>query len=235
MPGEFIRREPTDLKKLRETPAVVELFSRAQWMSFCDKLQGYDDEVAEEFLRTLQPKSKTLVVVNFMGLTIKLTPQFISRVTNLPMGVPWDKEERKLGQKAKKEFFLPEEQFSEDKNGVRRASLQPFWSEVSLQIMKYITCEGHFSIVYGYHFWLLAELRHQMDLPSKKRLSIPYFLLQSMTECATKLREGTLDQIAHHGLIKLLVEDALHNYIVPLSWEVFRNMTKNDDIRVLVP
>jgi len=47
-----------------------------------------------------------------------------------------------LGQKAKKEFFLLEEQFLEDKNGARRASLQPFWSEVSLQIMKYITCEG---------------------------------------------------------------------------------------------
>ena len=109
------------------------------------------------------------------------------------MGVPWDKEERKLGQKAKKEFFPPEEQFSEDKNGVRRASLQPLWSEVSLQIMKYITCEGRFSIVYGYHFRLLKELRHQMDLPSENKLSIPYFLLQSMTECATKLKEGTPD------------------------------------------
>lgn len=83
--------------------------------------------------------------------------------------------------------------------------------------MKYITCEGRFSIVYGYHFQLLAELRHQMDLPSEKKLSIPYFLLQSMTKCATKLREGTPDQIAHHGLIKLLVEDALHMYTVPLS------------------
>ena len=72
-----------------------------------------------------------------------------------------------------------------------------------------------------------------MDLPSEKKLSIPYFLLQSMTECATKLREGTPDQMAHHGLIKLLVEDALHTYTVPLSWEVFRNMTKDDDIRVL--
>ena len=83
--------------------------------------------------------------------------------------------------------------------------------------MKYITCEGRFNIVYGYHFWLLTELRHQMDLPSEKKLSIPYFLLQSMTECATKLREGMPDQIANHGLIKLLVEDALHTYIVPLS------------------
>lgn len=76
---------------------MVELFSRAQWMSFCDKLYCYDDVVAEEFLRTLQPKSKTLAIVNFRGLTIKLTPQTISRIIELPMGVPWDKEERKLG------------------------------------------------------------------------------------------------------------------------------------------
>jgi len=71
-----------------------------------------------------------------------------------------------------------------------------------------------------------------MDLPSEQKLSIPYFLLQSMIECATKLREGTPDQLAHHGLIKLLVEDALHTYIVPLSWEIFRNMSKDDDIRI---
>jgi hypothetical protein len=54
-----------------------------------------------------------------------------------------------------------------------------------------------------------------------------------MTECATKLREGTPDQLAHHGLIKLLVEDALHTYTVPLSWEAFRNLTKDDDIKML--
>jgi len=29
------------------------------------------------------------------------------------------------------------------------------------------------------------------------------------------------------------VEDALHTFTVPLSWEIFRNMSKDDDIRVL--
>jgi hypothetical protein len=53
MPGGFIRREPTDSTKLRRNQEVVELFTRAQWMPFCDKLQGYDDEVAEEFLQAL--------------------------------------------------------------------------------------------------------------------------------------------------------------------------------------
>ena len=73
--------------------------------------------------------------------------------------------------------------------------------------MKYITCEGRFSIVYGYHFRLLCELRHGIDSPPVQKLSIPYFLLQSLIECGTKSNEGIPDQLAHHGLIKLLVED----------------------------
>ena len=182
----------------------------------------------------MKPKSQTLATVSFRGLSLKLTPKHISQITELPMGLPWDKEERKQSRQAKKEFFPPEEEFLEDKNGVRRTSLSPPWNEVSLQIMKYITCEGRFSIVYAYHFRLLTELRHRIDLPVEKKLSIPYYLLQSLMECATKLREGIPDQIAHHGLIKLLVEDALHSYKVPLSWESFRNLTKGGDIKMLI-
>ena len=169
---------------------MVEIFTQAQWMSFCDKLQGYDEEVAEEFLRGLRPKSKVLATVKFRGLSLKVTPQSISRITELPMGLPWDKEERKQSQQAKKEFFPPNEEFSEDKNGVCRISLTPPWNEVSLQIMRYITCEGRHSIVYAYHFRLLTELRHRVNLPVEQKLGLPYFLLQSLMECATKLKDG---------------------------------------------
>ena len=47
------------------------------------------------------------------------------------------------------------------------------------------------------------------------------------------MNEGIPDQLAYHGLIKLLVEDALHTYTIPLSWEIFRNMSKDDDIQIL--
>ena len=88
MPGGFIRKEPLDSIKLREHPAVVDLFTRANWMTFCDKIQGYDNEMTEEFLMSLQPKSKTLATVNFRGLTLQLTPELISQVTGLPLGIP---------------------------------------------------------------------------------------------------------------------------------------------------
>lgn len=72
-----------------------------------------------------------------------------------------------------------------------------------------------------------------MDLPTEQKLRIPYFLLQSLIECGIKLKEETPEQLAHYGLINLLVEDALQTYTVPLSWEIFYNMSKDDDIWIL--
>lgn len=136
-----------------------------------------------------------------------------------------------MGQAGKKTFFQPGEDLVEDKNGVRKTSLPPPWDKVNHQIMKYITYEGRFNIVYGYHFRLLHELRYGMDLPPVKKLSLPYFLLQSLIECSTKLHAGVPNQLAHHGLIKLLVEDALHTYTIPIAWNIFINMSRDDDIK----
>ena len=97
MPEGFIRKEPSDSRKLREHPEVVNLFTRANWMTFCDKIQGHDDEITEELLMSLKPKSKTHATVNFKGLTLEVTPELINRVIGLPLGLPWSKEERSLG------------------------------------------------------------------------------------------------------------------------------------------
>lgn len=60
-----------------------------------------------------------------------------------------------------------------------------------------------------------------MDLPLTRKLSIPYFLPQSLIECGTNLNAGVPDQLAHYGLIKQMVEDALHTYTIPIAWEIF--------------
>lgn len=88
MPGGFIRKEPSDPSKLREHLEVVDLFTRANWMSFCDKIQGHDNEITEKFLMSLKPESKTQATMNFRGLTLEVTPELISRVTDLPLGLP---------------------------------------------------------------------------------------------------------------------------------------------------
>ena len=107
MPGGFIRKEPSDSSKLYEHPGVVDLFTQANWISFFDKIQGHDEEITEEFLISLRPHSRTHATISFQGLTLELTPELISRVMGVPLELPWSKEERSLGQIAKKTFFCP--------------------------------------------------------------------------------------------------------------------------------
>ena len=40
--------------------------------------------------------------------------------------------------------------------------------------------------------------------------------------------------MAHHGLIKILIEDALQNLRIPIKWSVFRDLLVEDDIKTLI-
>ena len=68
---------------------------------------------------------------------------------------------------AKRKFFLEGEEPIEDKNGVRRVTLPYPWSEVGYQLIKYISYEGRYSVVYGYHFRMLEEFRFGVETPVK--------------------------------------------------------------------
>jgi len=99
------------------------------------------------------------------GLSIELTPKIIGRITTLPLGMPWRKKDKGNSQIAKKKFFLEGEGAMEDKNGVRRAILPYPWNKIIYHLIIYISCEGRYSVVYGYHFRLLQELRFGADTP----------------------------------------------------------------------
>ena len=73
---------------------MVDLVTWANWMKCFDRIRGHDEEITEEFFMSLKPQSKTQATVNFMGLTLEVTPELISCVTSLPLGLPWSKEER---------------------------------------------------------------------------------------------------------------------------------------------
>jgi len=169
----------------------------------------------------LVPHSRTHATITIRGLSIKITPEFISRVTTPLLALPWSKDDKPIGQDAKKILFQNNETPVEDKNGIRRASIQYPWDEVSYQVIRYISYEGRHNIVYGYHFKILHDLRYGMDTPTLQKLSIPYFLLQSLIDSSTKVQARNSGQLAHHGLIKILVEEALHTFTLPIAWEVF--------------
>ena len=58
-------------------------------------------------------------------------------------------------------------------------------------------------------------------------------MLQSLTDSNIKVKEGNPKQLDHHGLIRILIEDALQNLRTPITWSDFRDMLVEDDIKAL--
>lgn len=57
--------------------------------------------------------------------------------------------------------------------------------------------------------------------------------MQSLIDSNNKVKEGISQQLAHHGLIRILIEDALQNLRIPITWPVLRDLPAEDDIKTL--
>lgn len=89
------------------------------------------------------------------GQIILVDENLISLITGIPKGRPWDKDDRALNNRAKISFFRSCKEYEENKNGIKRESLPYEWGEVAYHIMKYLTYEGRFRIVYASYFLIL--------------------------------------------------------------------------------
>jgi len=54
-----------------------------------------------------------------------------------------------------------------------------------------------------------------------------------MIDMSIKVQEGKHQQLAHHGLIKLILEDDLQNLRLPITWTTFRDMQVGGAIQAL--
>lgn len=89
------------------------------------------------------------------------------------------------------------------------------WGDVSLYIIKYITCEGQETIVFNYHFLVLNHLQH------RQLVKLPYFLLENLKHMpvVVKVVSHLETCVTNHDLIKLIIMDALEHE--GRSWEEF--------------
>ena len=120
--GGFNRREPTYTKRIHLQPPVLDIFKRHHWLGFFELLKGYDDDITYEFSMTLNYQIRVNATTMVRGLDISISPELISRVTTLPLGVQWRREEKTNNAISKNKFFTANENLIEDKNGVRRKS-----------------------------------------------------------------------------------------------------------------
>ena len=54
-----------------------------------------------------------------------------------------------------------------------------------------------------------------------------------MIDMSIKVQEGKHQQLAHHGLIKLILEDALQNLRFPIAWTTFADMQMEEAIQAI--
>ena len=57
--------------------------------------------------------------------------------------------------------------------------------------------------------------------------------MESLIDSSNKVREGNSQQLAHHGLIRILIEDALQNLWIPITWSIFIGLPVEDGIKTL--
>lgn len=98
--------------------------------------------MAREFSLSLIPLPMTNATSVVKGLSVEITTKVISRITTLPLGLPWRKEDMGNNTLAKKNFFLEGIEPMEDKNGVRRERTPYPWNEVNYHLIKHISSEG---------------------------------------------------------------------------------------------
>lgn len=95
-----------------------------------------------------------------MGLNIFVEEEIISQITEILRGQRWDRDDRALNLRENNNFFKPQEQYEENRNGVKRESFPENWGNIAFYIMKYLTCEGRLSMVYAFilEFYVRLEI-----------------------------------------------------------------------------
>ena len=186
-----------------------------RWLNFFFKLNGYEDRIALKFYHGFKPEKNRdphcyKFQIAVMGLNIFVDEEIISQINEILKGQRWDRDDRSWNLRVKNSLFKPQEQYEENRNGVKWESLPKNWVNIAFYIMKYLTCEGRLSMVYSYNFIILHQVINLGHQPPHHRLCISHFLWHSLFEMGERVKSGKLDVVAHHGLIKLIICQKLH-------------------------
>jgi len=79
--------------RIQNTPKCLKSLEDTTGLEFSRNSHGTMMR-AQEFAHSLTPHRKIHAIILIIGLTIDLTPEIITRVTTLPLGIPWRKEDK---------------------------------------------------------------------------------------------------------------------------------------------
>eukprot|EP01018_Ginkgo_biloba_P013977 Gb_31793 [translate_table: standard] len=192
MGGDHVTIEPTILKIDKEVRSILE---EAGLLPFFKKFSGHSDSITNQIVESWKDGR-----VSVNGLEILINEVLLVDVSALPCEgevISRDKTSQ-VGQLTK--FIRDDEMFCWLDSGIARESLSKPWDRVAVQVMKYLTLEGKFWKLFGYHIAILNSMRN------KEKVNIPLFLLKSMEKSVKAVKAGKGKSPLHQGLMKMLVD-----------------------------
>lgn len=135
---------------------------------------------------------------------LEVTKEIIVEATSLELDMMNFYRERKILDKAIDNFFKTEQ----ERNFLVKIGTSYFnlafeshpWRFVFYVIMEYLTLDGRYTKLYGYHFVLANHFCHNI------RVNFPSYLLQSLSNSTLGIQhDPTGEHVCHEGLIILIM------------------------------
>jgi hypothetical protein len=159
---------------------IKDSFEQAGCMYFCERIQGYNAQLAEQFALNFISVSATIA-----GITFQVTEETMSDATKIPLqgekwfkGMPFDIS-------CYMDFIKPEYRNRKIGADIPSEYLLDLFEKLLKIIKKYFTCEGRFDKVHPYH------IRLPMYFIGKHPLNLPFFLCRSLRKMEDSVHANT--------------------------------------------
>jgi hypothetical protein len=172
---------------------AVEDLKGQGWDIFIKKFKGYNLCVAKEFAQTFDGCRAKVG-----DIQLEVTEEFLSEATGLPLsGQKWFKNSKI--DEVPWSLFMTSRKIECCDKGILVSLLKVRWHGLLSVLKQFITCEGHYGLVFLYHVRLLM---HFIGF----HLNVSFYLLRSLYKMSKRYKKQSLDSsLFHHGLIKMLL------------------------------
>eukprot|EP01018_Ginkgo_biloba_P011985 Gb_15585 [translate_table: standard] len=192
MGGDPVMTEPTVLKMEEDMKALLE---KAGPLDFFQNFTGFSESISLQVVNTWDEGRVKVDDLDFI-----ISEHLISKVLGLPMEgeVVCNEKMNQVEQLSK--FIRDDETFCWLQSGIARESLLKPWDRVAIQVMKYLTLEGKYRKLFGYHIAILNSIRNNV------KINVSLFLLKSVEKSIKSVKSSKGKLPLHQGLLNLLFQ-----------------------------
>jgi len=201
----LVRAEPTswaDLEALEGFQSFRVKLAAHGWEYFLHLLQGHNEAITLKFALGFDGRR-----AHMGSLTFEVSEQTIARVTHLPRTGKTCSKNSKVSKHDFKPFLKEEYETVSSTKGYPELWIKPEFHKPLAIIQRVIACAGRYSYYQAYHLRILAHFE------DNQLMNFPYFFYKSLEKMASLTQKNVINpkaSLCHHGLVKLLVMDALN-------------------------